>query len=53
MSNICFVVAYTENRVIGRDNQLLWHLPNDFKHFKQLTMNQTVLMGRKDRKSVV
>lgn len=52
MSNICFVVAYTENRVIGRDNQLLWHLPNDFKHFKQLTMNQTVLMGRKTYESI-
>lgn len=52
MPNICFVVAFSENRVIGRDNRLLWHLPNDFKHFKQVTLNRTVLMGRKTYESI-
>lgn len=52
MSHIIYVVAYSENRVIGDENQLPWHLPNDFKHFKELTLNQTVLMGRKTYESI-
>lgn len=52
MSKIVFVVAYSENHVIGEGNQLPWHLPNDFKHFKDLTLNHTVLMGRKTYESI-
>src|SRR5690606_19996461 len=39
--------ALAENRVIGRDNQLPWHLPADLKHFKALTLGKPIIMGRK------
>lgn len=52
MAQIKFVVAYSENRVIGKENQMPWHLPNDFRHFKQLTLNHSVLMGRKTYESI-
>ncbi|MFC6998695.1 dihydrofolate reductase [Rufibacter roseus] len=44
---IALVVAIAENRVIGKDNQLIWHLPEDLKHFKRLTMGHPMVMGRK------
>lgn len=37
----------TENRVIGRDNAMPWHLPADLAHFKRLTLDKPVIMGRK------
>jgi dihydrofolate reductase len=46
------VVAAAENQVIGKDNQLLWHLPNDLKFFKNLTWGFPVIMGRKTFESV-
>ena len=46
------VVAVTENNVIGRGNQLPWHLPADLKHFKSLTLGKPVLMGRKTYQSI-
>lgn len=46
------VVAYDKNLGIGKDNQLLWHLPNDLKHFKNLTSGKTVVMGRKTYESI-
>lgn len=46
------VVAIAENNAIGKNNQLLWHLPNDLKHFKQITSGHTVIMGRKTYESV-
>jgi dihydrofolate reductase len=46
------VVAISENHVIGKDNQLLWYLPNDLKHFKAITSGHTVIMGRKTFESV-
>ena len=46
------VVAISENHVIGKDNQLLWYLPNDLKHFKDITTGHTVIMGRKTFDSV-
>jgi dihydrofolate reductase len=46
------VVAIAENHAIGKDNQLLWHLPNDLKHFKTITSGHTVIMGRKTFDSV-
>jgi len=46
------VVAISENHAIGKDNKLLWYLPNDLKHFKEITSGHTVIMGRKTYESV-
>jgi dihydrofolate reductase len=46
------VIAVTENDVIGRGNQLPWHLPADMRHFKSLTLGKPVLMGRKTYESI-
>lgn len=50
--NISMVVAMGKNRAIGNNNQLLWHLPNDLKHFKSLTIGKPVIMGRKTFESI-
>lgn len=44
---ISLVAAVAENNAIGKNNELLWHLPADFKHFKNTTSNHYILMGRK------
>lgn len=49
---ISAVVAMSDNRAIGKDNQLLWHLPVDLKHFKQMTLGKPILMGRKTYQSI-
>jgi len=49
---VTIVVAISENHVIGKDNQLLWYMPNDLKHFKDITTGHTVIMGRKTYDSV-
>jgi len=49
---ITIVVAIASNYAIGKDNQLLWHLPKDLKHFKDITAGGTVIMGRKTFDSV-
>ena len=49
---ITAVVAIASNYAIGKNNQLLWHLPNDLKHFKNITAGGTVIMGRKTFDSV-
>lgn len=41
-----------ENRVIGKDNQLPWHLPEDLKFFKRVTMGHPIAMGRKTHESI-
>ncbi|RZJ64868.1 MAG: dihydrofolate reductase [Flavobacterium sp.] len=46
------VVAISENNAIGKDNQLLWHLPADLKHFKEITSGHTIIMGRKTYDSI-
>lgn len=46
------VVAVGENNVIGKDNKLLWHLPNDLKFFKNITWAMPVIMGRKTFESM-
>ncbi len=49
---ISIIVAMAKNRVIGRDNQLPWHLPSDLQRFKQLTMGHPLLMGRRTFESI-
>ena len=49
---VSHVVAMAENRVIGRDGQLPWHIPEDFKLFKKLTMGHALVMGRKTFESI-
>lgn len=49
---LSLLVAMAKNRVIGRNNQLPWHLSADLKHFKFLTMGQTIVMGRKTFESI-
>lgn len=49
---IKFVVAYSDNRAIGRDNALPWRLPSDLAHFKRNTMGQPIIMGRKTWESL-
>lgn len=46
-SKLILVAAVADNGVIGHEGALPWHLPADMKHFRQLTMGNTVLMGRK------
>ena len=52
MTKISIVVAIAKNNAIGKDNQLLWHLPKDLKHFKEITSGHTIIMGRKTYESV-
>lgn len=47
MKNIVLIAAMGNQRELGFRNELLWHLPNDMKHFKQTTSGHTVIMGRK------
>lgn len=49
---ISLIVAAAENNAIGKDNQLLWHLPNDLKFFKNTTWGMVVVMGRKTFEAV-
>lgn len=49
---LCLIVAVSRNGVIGRDNQLPWHLPEDLKFFKSVTMGKPILMGRKTFESI-
>lgn len=49
---LSIVVAIAENYAIGKDNQLLWHLPADLKHFKTITSGHTIIMGRKTYDSI-
>lgn len=46
------IVALAQNHVIGKDNALLWHIPEDFKHFKSTTMGKPMIMGRKTFESL-
>ena len=46
-SNIAIIVAIAQNFAIGRNNELLFHLPNDLKRFKKITSGHAVIMGKK------
>jgi len=49
---VTIVVAIGENNAIGKDNELLWYLPKDLRHFKTITNGHTIIMGRKTFESV-
>ena len=49
---ITLIVAMGKNREIGKENQLLWHLPKDLKRFKELTSGYHIIMGRKTYESI-
>ncbi|WP_259016987.1 dihydrofolate reductase [Emticicia fluvialis] len=49
---ISIIVAIAENRAIGKNNQLLWRLSTDLKHFKTLTSGHAIIMGRKTFESI-
>lgn len=53
MENLSIIVARSENGVIGNNNDIPWHLPNDLSRFKRLTKGHTVIMGRKTYESIV
>ncbi|MBE2897186.1 type 3 dihydrofolate reductase [Pasteurellaceae bacterium HPA106] len=49
---ISLIVAMSQNRVIGKDNAMPWHLPRDLAWFKQNTLNKPIIMGRKTFESI-
>jgi dihydrofolate reductase len=49
---ITLIAAAAENDALGKDNQMIWHLPDDFKRFKQLTTGHHIIMGRKTFESL-
>lgn len=53
MPLVSLVVAAAVNGVIGRENRIPWHLPEDLAHFKRLTLGHPVVMGRKTYESIV
>jgi dihydrofolate reductase len=52
MTRLSLIAAMARNRVIGRDNTLPWHLPEDLRHFKATTLGKPVIMGRKTWESL-
>ena len=50
--NISIIVAIAENNAIGKDNKLLWHISDDMKYFKEVTLGNPVIMGKKTYESL-
>lgn len=49
---ISYVVATDDNGLIGRGNELPWHLPADLRHFREITMGKPIMMGRRTHESI-
>lgn len=49
---LSLIVAKAKNNIIGKDNKLIWHIPEDLKRFKSLTTGHTIIMGRKTFESL-
>jgi dihydrofolate reductase len=49
---ISVICAIAQNRAIGKNNQLLWHIPEDFKHFKETTSGHPIIMGQRTYESI-
>ncbi|OGG50576.1 hypothetical protein A2763_04405 [Candidatus Kaiserbacteria bacterium RIFCSPHIGHO2_01_FULL_54_36] len=52
-ARICAVVAIGKNRELGKGGKLLWHIPDDLKRFKELTLGHPIIMGRKTFESIL
>ena len=52
MKPLAMVVAMTADRVIGKDGGMPWHIPEDLKHFRRVTMGHAIIMGRKTHESI-
>ena len=52
VTKVTLIAAIDENSVLGKDNQLIWHLPEDLKRFKRLTTGHAIVMGRKTFESL-
>ena len=52
MTTISLVAAMAHNRIIGKDNDMPWHMPADLAHFKKVTLGKPVIMGRKTFESI-
>ncbi len=52
MKNLSIIAAMDRNRIIGKDNDIPWHIPHDLKHFKDITTGHTIIMGRKNFESL-
>lgn len=50
--DLILIVAISENNIIGNENKIPWHIPEDLKRFKELTLNHPVIMGRKTYESI-
>ena len=49
---LSLIAAVARNRAIGKDNRLLWHLPEDMRHFREITRGKPLIMGRKTWESL-
>ena len=52
MTKLCHIVACAKDGVIGKNGTMPWHIPEDLKHFKSVTMGAPVIMGRKTHESI-
>lgn len=52
MTILSMIVAHADNRIIGKDNDMPWHLPADLAYFKKTTLGKPVVMGRKTYESI-
>ena len=52
MTILSMIVAHADDRVIGKDNDMPWHLPADLAYFKKTTLGKPVIMGRKTYESI-
>ena len=49
---LSIIVAKAKNNIIGKENKLIWHIPDDLKRFKELTTGHNIIMGRKTFESL-
>jgi len=52
MTILSMIVAHADNRIIGKDNDMPWHLPADLAYFKKTTLGKPIIMGRKTYESI-